>query len=633
MTIFRYQRVIWMMGVVLVALTPFFVSAQTTPPSPVTFSVSDVPTTVKAGEVFTVKIRAEIEDKWHLYSIEPVEDGPIPTSFKLLSENLYLAGEVLETEPEINYDPNFDLDIGWHSTSAEFSIPLAFASDVQGNSAVAVQVRYMVCDDRMCLPPTNLTLTASINVNGVAETPFVPLITDQPINRSTDQAINESTWYSFIWLAITAGLAALLTPCVFPMIPLTVSFFSKDTVTRKKAISNALMFGLSIIATFTLLGILLALLIGASGANQFAANPWVNLFIGLVFVLFALSLLGLFELQLPYQLTNWLNKRSLENNGILGILFMGLTISAVSFSCTAPFVGAILAATAQGEWFYPILGMLAFSAAFASPFILFAMFPKGLQALPKSGSWMNSVKIILGLIELGAAFKFLSNADLVWQWGLISRPMTIAVWIVLAFMAGFYLLGKIRFEHGSESAPTSSLRSIIAIPFLAFALYLMPGLFGSNLGIWDAWLPPKSVLDVGIVGSTGQPSSADEGWSKDYDQSVATASSEGKPIFIDFTGYTCTNCRAMESNVFPLKEVVERFNRFEKVKLYTDDGEVGPDHQKFQFQLTGTVALPTYAIVDPETGALLEVLSGYIEKERFVEFLDRGLQRYEQVKP
>jgi thiol:disulfide interchange protein DsbD len=336
----------------------------------------------------------------------------------------------------------------------------------------------------------------------------------------------------------------------------------------------------------------------------------------------------MFELQLPHGFTNWLNRKSNESTGALGIVFMGLTISAVSFSCTAPFVGAILAATTQGEWFYPIVGMMVFSAAFASPFIFFAIFPNWLQSLPRSGSWMNTVKVILGFVELAAAFKFISNADLVWQWGLVTRPLTIAFWIVISAMAGFYLLGKLRLSHDSEPKPISTWKLLSSMPFLAFSIYLLPGLFGSNLGIWDAWLPPKTARDIGIMSTSGVPTSSDEGWSKDYDTSRDAAIQAGKPIFIDFTGYTCTNCRAMESNVFPLTSVKDRFEQFELVKLYTDDGIDGPDNQVFQFQLTGTVALPTYAIVDPETGTLLDILSGYASEEEFTRFMDRGLSRF-----
>jgi thiol:disulfide interchange protein DsbD len=636
MSKYHVGKALVMLGMVFFALSPAFLYAQTEIPNPVTFSIVQSPDTVKAGEIFQITVKATIEDKWHLYSIQPVVDGPIPTSFSSGSDSLFFAGTITESTPDVNFDPNFNMDIGWHDKEATFYLPLAFSSNVRGRSSIVVNVRFMVCDDKMCLPPTTRTLVQSILVSGISDQPFqAPESTENTssynagtVDQQTVSNVIGEGMSAFIWLAITAGFAALLTPCVFPLIPLTVSFFSKDTGTRSRAVLKASMFGLSIIGTFTILGVILSLVLGASGANQFAANPWVNLFIGIVFVVFAFSLLGMFELQLPHGLTNWLNRKSNESTGTIGILFMGLTISAVSFSCTAPFVGAILAATTQGEWFYPIIGMTVFSAAFASPFILFAIFPNWLQSLPRSGSWMNTVKVILGFVELAAAFKFISNADLVWQWGLVSRPLTIAFWIVISAMAGFYLLGKLRLSHDSEPKPISTWKLLSSMPFLAFSIYLLPGLFGSNLGIWDAWLPPKSARDIGMVSTTGVAASSDEGWSKDYESSRNAAIQAGKPIFIDFTGYTCTNCRAMESNVFPLTSVKDRFVRFELVKLYTDDGIDGPDNQVFQFQLTGTVALPTYAIVDPETGALLEILSGYASEEEFTRFMDRGLSRF-----
>ncbi len=633
---YHVDKILQMLGMVFLTLSPTFLYAQTEIPNPVSFSITQHPDTVKAGEIFQVTVKAIIEDTWHLYSIQPVVDGPIPTSFSSGSDSFFLAGDITESEPDINFDPNFNMDIGWHDNEATFYLPLAFASTISGPSTIVINVRFMVCDDKMCLPPTTRTLVQPITVSGVAENPFQAPVSDNSATSFNAGTVDKKTvtnvigegMSAFIWLALTAGFAALLTPCVFPLIPLTVSFFSKDTGTRSRAVFKASMFGLSIIATFTILGVLLSLILGASGANQFAANPWVNLFIGLVFIVFAFSLLGMFELQLPHGFTNWLNRKSNESTGALGIVFMGLTISAVSFSCTAPFVGAILAATTQGEWFYPIVGMMVFSAAFASPFIFFAIFPNWLQSLPRSGSWMNTVKVILGFVELAAAFKFISNADLVWQWGLVTRPLTIAFWIVISAMAGFYLLGKLRLSNDSEPKPISTWKLLSSMPFLAFSIYLLPGLFGSNLGIWDAWLPPKTARDIGIMSTSGVPTSSDEGWSKDYDTSRDAAIQAGKPIFIDFTGYTCTNCRAMESNVFPLTSVKDRFEQFELVKLYTDDGIDGPDNQVFQFQLTGTVALPTYAIVDPETGTLLDILSGYASEEEFTRFMDRGLSRF-----
>ncbi|MDR8390560.1 thioredoxin fold domain-containing protein [Aliifodinibius sp. S!AR15-10] len=647
------------MGIVLLVLSPFCIQAQML--DPVSFEVTQSPETVQAGEPFEITISTTIEGKWHLYSVNNDPDaGPYPTQFSSANPQLVVAGKVKESEPSIEYDPNFDTELGWHTSQATFTVPLAFKTDASGSTMIDLEVLYQVCDDKACLPPKKKSVTQAISISGVASQPYGGFSeaegsggtsgapgnspSDNANSESIEQGTNQPTtsgytsggFFSFIWIALTAGFAALLTPCVFPMIPLTVSFFSKQNEgNNKRAVGQALLFGVAIVATFTVLGALLAALIGASGANQFAANPWVNLFIGIVLIVFALSLLGMFELRLPYQLTNWLNRKSNESSGIMGVLFMALTISAVSFSCTAPFVGGVLAATTGGEWFYPIIGMAGFSAAFASPFVLFALFPRWLESLPKSGSWMNVVKVLLGFIELAAAFKFFSNADLVWQWGIVSRPLTIAAWITIFFLAGLYIIGTYSLKHENKPGQIGTGRLMLAIPFFLFSFYLIPGLLGASLGIWDAWLPPKQATDVSVVYSIAQTGGAKnsaegdmEGWSDDYQASIEKAKQNGEPIFIDFTGYTCTNCRAMETNVFPLEEVQNRFAKMEKVRLYTDDGIDGPENQQFQFKLTGTVALPTYVIVDPNSGKVLDQLVGYADKDKFKKFLDNGLGRF-----
>lgn len=644
-------------GIAAMVLSPFFVQGQMM--DPVSYSVTQAPGKVAAGEVFDITIEAEIDGKWHLYSIANDPDaGPYPTKFSSASDKMAIAGDPTESEPIIEMDPNFNVELGWHTGGATFSIPIAFRKNISGSAEINLDVLYQVCDDEKCLPPKTKSITHSVNVSGVADTPYQGFEELESTNSSTsegtaavsegdDTAENGSVttssvggegMFSFLWIALTAGFAALLTPCVFPMIPLTVSFFAKEKEGEgSKAVGQALGFGAAIVITFTILGALLAVFIGASGANQFAANPWVNLFIALVLVVFAVSLLGAFELRLPHQLTNWLNQKSNESTGAVGILFMALTISAVSFSCTAPFVGGVLAATTGGEWFYPIIGMAGFSAAFASPFVLFALFPRWLESLPESGSWMNIVKVLLGFIELAAAIKFLSNADLVWEWGIISRPFAIATWIAIFLLAGLYVLGTYSISSESESRAIGTGRLMLAMPFLLFSFYLIPGLMGSSLGIWDAWLPPKQATDVSVVrsfaqqGTSGSKTADSEMWSSNFEEAKKKAIQQNEPVFIDFTGYTCTNCRAMETNVFPLEPIKKRFAKMKQVRLYTDDGTEGPANQRFQFKLTGTVALPTYVILNPENEKILEQLVGYADKKEFQQFLDAGLQRFNDV--
>lgn len=644
---------------------------------PVKFTVGFVPTDVTSGQTLDVSLETTIDGEWHLYavSLDP-ESGPIPTQFGVVRDGLLqLAGDITESEPDLAFDPNFDAEVAWHTSKASFEVPVLIGELSETTIPVAaITVRYQVCDDRSCLPPKTKTLELPIQrVNGLT---LADLQADQEITVTVEEGVlvggessasttprlsppgtndlAESGWLAFIWIALTAGFAALLTPCVFPMVPLTVSYFTKQspqgnaksgsdstssavnvTKTSRGSTGPALLFGLFIVATFTILGVLLSLIIGVSGANQFAANPWVNLFIGGVLLLFGLSLLGFFELQLPYQFTNWLNTQSNEKGGWIGLLFMALTISAVSFSCTAPFVGAVIAATATGQWFAPIIGMVAFSAAFASPFVMLAIFPSWLESLPKSGTWMTWVKIALGFIELAAAVKFISNADLVWQWGIISRPFAISIWIALSLLAAGYFLGLYAMGHEKRPASISMPRFALSLPFLVFSIYLIPGLLGASLGLWDAWLPPKQATDVSVVrsvmlqaprGESGASLEAEEGWLDDLDEALALGQATGEPIFIDFTGYTCTNCRAMETQVFPLEEVSSRFENFIKVRLYTDDGIKGPELQKRQFELTGTVALPTYVLLDGTSSQKIAQVSGYIPAEEFISFLDKGIQ-------
>ena len=610
-------------------------------PDPVKFSIVSVPDTVMAGEPFEIELNANIEGDWHLYSVlNDPEAGPFPTDFSANSPNFFFTEEVRESKADIEFDPNFGTDLGWHSTFAQFTLPVSIFVTKLGTQILDIEAFYQVCDDRVCLPPTSKSIIAAIYVSGVVDNPLLEATLAKDTQPSqiisiSNAASNEGI-FSFIWIAILAGYAALLTPCVFPMIPLTVSYFAKQDES-KRGVGSAVVFGLAIVATFTLIGVVLATFVGVSGAQNFASNPFVNFFIAVVLIGFALSLLGMYELQLPYQLTNFLNKKSNENSGIVGILFMAITISAVSFSCTAPFVGAVFAATTGGEWFFPIIGMLGFSAAFASPFVLFALFPNLLNTLPKSGSWMNMVKVLLGFIELAAAVKFLSNVDLVMGWTWISRPFAISLWIAIFIIATLYILGLFALKNEEKPSSIGAGRVVLSLPFLLFSIYLIPGLLGSSLGIWDAWLPPKQATDVSVVstlasirGSSLQTSS-DEGWLSSYKQALEEGRAEKRAIFIDFTGYTCTNCRAMESNIFPLTSVQERFEQMKLLKLYTDGGKDAQANQQLQFKLTGNVALPTYVILDPLSEQVLSQELGYVSEEKFLVFLDQGLQRFNGV--
>jgi len=624
--------------------------------SKVDWSVTATDVAPGAGGALT--LTGEIEKGWKMYALDsPPPSRGVSVTVESWPDGLAKDGPVEQSDPKRGYDPNFDKEVSYFQGTATLRVPLAAEQGASvGARTVTGTVTFMVCTDAMCLPPTPTSFETTVAVADGATSESDGPVTTAPsapgegsaggnggaagesatIGAAGGPSANRADGlFGFLLLAIGAGAAALLTPCVFPMIPLTVSYFTKHTDNRRESLRMAGLYGLSIVLVFTGLGVAMSALVGAAGAQTIAANPWVNLFIGSVFVLFALSLLGLFELRLPSGLVNYFNQQSNEQSGYVGVLFMALTLTLVSFSCTAPFVGALLASAAGGAWFYPLAGMAAFSATFALPFVGFALFPKGLDSLPQSGSWMNAVKVTLGFVELAAALKFLSNADLVWGTNLLSRPLAIAITVVLFALAGLYLLGKLRLRHEPAVEAIGSLRLLAATAFLGAALYMLPGLFGARLGALDAYLPPRQADDVSLMTqvSAGEKASASESafsWhTDDIDAAFADAKQVNKPVFIDFTGYTCTNCRDMEANVFPKPPVAEQFRSdFVLLRLYTDAPPKGTEFQQYQLKLTGTTALPTYAIVDPSDRSLISQTSGTASVENFASFLERGAARF-----
>lgn len=424
-------------------------------------------------------------------------------------------------------------------------------------------------------------------------------------NLGGDFEKDQSIW-SFIWLAMSVGALSLLTPCVFPMIPITVSYFTNHSSgNRASAIRNALIYALGIILTFTALGVALAVLFGAAGINQFASSPWVNIIITTIFVAFALSLFGAFNLQIPPSLMSRLDAyaRGKESSRIVGLLLMGFVFSLTSFTCTAPFVGTLLVLAAQGKWLYPLVGMLAFSTVFALPFFVLALAPQLVAQLPKSGGWLNSVKVVMGLLEIAAAMKFLSNVDLIWRWGILTREVVIASWIAVALLIGLYLLGKFQLSHDSPLQSIGAPRLLFAFLSLAAGFYLLTGLFGKPLGEIESFLPPVIETTIAANSASGnQNSNSGNVWiTNDYEAALKKARAENKQVFVDYTGYTCTNCRWMEANMFPKPEVRRELENYVLLRLYTDgDGELYEGFQKMQQDKFGTVALPFYAILDAD---------------------------------
>ncbi|MEM1043701.1 MAG: cytochrome c biogenesis protein CcdA [Bacteroidota bacterium] len=662
-----------LLSLLLTALLLAPASAQVPEGEPVVWTTLVEPETVRPGETAEVVLFAEISGDWRMYAL----DSPIGRALDLRLEPSAAfepVGRTQQGTPEEGYDEIVESVYTYFAGAAEIAQTLRIAPDApRGSTPVRGAVHFMVCNDEICLPPMQAPVAASVEVQGPAvvaqaESPAVaragpPASSSEPARADTAQAAAEAVspqaaaprvatapfepaapqrggLWGFLLLAVGAGLVALLTPCVFPMIPLTVSYFLHHAGDRRKAARMAGVYGLAIVGLFTLLGVAMALLVGAAGPQLIAANPWVNLFIGLVLVVFGFSLLGFFELRMPAAWANALNRQSDARGGYLGVAFMSLTLVLVSFSCTVPFVGGLLAAAAQGGWARPLVGMVVFSSVFALPFVLFAAFPNALARLPTSGSWMSSLKGVLGFIEIAAALKFLSNADLVWGTGLLPRPLAIALMIVIFALAGLYLIGKLHLKGpGTDAAdvrpvPVGGLRLLTAMVFFGLAFYFVPGLLGAPLGGFDAFLPPRQATDVSLLAGieTGGPERGGEvAWHQGRAAAFEEAQRTGRPVLIDFTGYTCTNCRHMEATVLAKPEIAGRIDQhFVPLQLWTDNAETGPDLQRYQLELTGRIALPTYAVVHPD-GRLLSQLSGVTSPEQYAAFLDAATVTFQQA--
>lgn len=437
------------------------------------------------------------------------------------------------------------------------------------------------------------------------------------------------SFFSFLWLAMTMGALSLLTPCVFPMVPITVSYFtSRAGGSRGRAVGQAATYMAGIILTFTAIGMAMALFVGATSLNRFAASPVVNLLITAIFIVFALSLFGFFEIRVPSSLLTRLDRMTRESGGGTGgetvaTLLMALTFTLTSFTCTAPFIGTLLVMAAGGNWQWPLLGMLAYSTVFALPFFLLALMPQYLARLPRSGGWMNSVKVLMAFLVVAASLKFLSNVDVVWGWGIFSRDVVLAAWVAIALMMMAYVLGMFRFQHDSPVEHVGFVRLVTGFACGTLAFWLASGLTGKSLGEIDALLPLPA---AGSVMASGQTSGSELKWFvNDYDAALAEARRSNRRLFVDFTGYTCTNCKWMETNMFPRPAVQREFANFVLVKLYTDgDGEIYQRHQQIQQEMYRTVAIPYYAIVEPAGDPVVSFPGLTRNEEEFVSFLRRG---------
>jgi thiol:disulfide interchange protein len=572
---------------------------------PIHWSMTVEPARAAPGAHVLARVAAKIDPSWHLYSPTTPKGGPIPTTLALAPNPAVDSVTIFEPKPGRRLDPNFGLETETYENEAVFLFDIQLKKDAApGPLELSAYVRYQTCNDRMCLPPVNRTAAASITVDPAtvaapaaipagyqkADAPAVPAPVAPPEQSQGTAA--------FLLVAFGFGLAAIFTPCVFPMIPITVSFFlSQGKKTRGESVFQAIVFSLGIIVLFSALGLVTTAILGPFGVIQLGSNPWVNGFIALVFVVFGLSLLGAFEITIPSGILTKLDSAS-RKGGIAGTLLMGLTFSLSAFACVGPFVGTLLASSVQAGGLRPLAGMVSFAVGLALPFFLLAMFPAWLQRLPKSGGWMMRVKVVLGFVILAAALKYLTNVDQVLRWNLITRERFLAVWIVLFSLAGLYLLGFLRLEGIKPEEHLGLWRLFIGAGFLVFALSLVPGMFGARLGDLDAYVPAPS--GTGMLGTAAAGEKLP--WmTNQYREALATAREEHKLVFVNFTGYACTNCHWMRSNMFTRPEIEAALQKFVLVELYTDGTDAASqENQQLQQSKFGTIAIPFYAILDPD---------------------------------
>jgi thiol:disulfide interchange protein DsbD len=590
------------------------------------------------GKPLTIILSAKIDDGWHLYGLTQ-PPGPAPLTLTIDKSGPFsLAGAITESAPIQKFDPNFGATTQYHEDAATVTLPLTIAADAPlGRTPFRLTVNFQACNAQVCLPPKDEKLEVSIDVGSTgAPAPasdVQPDATAPAASASGAPAVTRAvvpdlaasskatTLGAYLGLAIAMGALSLVTPCVFPMVPITVSYFTRRAgQTRRAAVVQALVYGLGIVLTFTLVGFTLAIAFGASGLNRFAADPWLNLAVTALFLAFALSLFGVWELALPSRLVNAAAKADSGRGAFAGTLLMGLAFTLTSFTCTAPFLGTLLVVASQGDWQWPLAGMIAFSTIFALPFVLLALAPNWLASLPRSGPWLVAVKAVMGLLEIAAAMKFLSNVDLVWHWGIFTRPVVLLVWTAIAIVLVLYLIGLIRLGHAPRLSRPGIARWTAIAAGVALGVWLASGLTGNRLGELEAFLPPADLAGMA-------PGSELRWIINDYDQALADARQTGQPVLVDFTGYTCTNCRWMEANMFPRPDVSRELARYVRLRLYTDgQGEMYRRYQQLEQATFGTVALPFYAVLKPD-GTPVVTFGGLTrDPAEYINFLRRGLE-------
>jgi thiol:disulfide interchange protein len=659
--------------------------AQIVEPVKWSFSVAQI-----TEDQFDIVFTASIDNEWHLYSqYQEVGCTVLPLIFTInTSSKFKLIGGVKEPQVLKEYDEYDKVDVKYFKNKVSFrqriqnlsSSPFSITGDLSGQACATMCVQ-IFSDFSFNIPGVAFAEDVEVNQDSISEDSLATIEDNHASNNENTTEVSAedpkedsgtTSLWGFFLAALLGGLIAVLTPCVYPMIPMTVSFFIHQSGNKRKSKIQAIVFGVSIILIFLLVGTIVAVTLGDSFAN-FLSTHWIpNIFFFLLFAVFAASFFGMFEITLPSWIVNKSDKQA-ERGGLLGAFFMAFTLVLVSFSCTAPIVGSILAMSTQGEVIMPIIGMFGYSLAFAIPFTLFALFPSALDKLPKSGGWLNAVKVVIGFIELALALKFLSVADQTYHWGILDREVYLALWIVIFTLLGFYLLGKLKFAHDSPVKHLSVPRLILAVITFAFVVYMIPGMFGAPLKSLSGWTPPMSTHDFDINAIVRENSSGGGDVSSelcdepkyantlhlphglhgyfDIDQAMACSKEQGKPVFIDFTGHGCVNCREMEANVWSDPEVLKILREdYIVVALYVDDkkidlpeeewyisdydnkekktlGEKNFDIQKSRYNANGQ---PYYVLAGLDGESLVEPRAYDLDIQEFIDFLKAGKAEFEK---
>ena len=605
-----------------------------------------------------------IDAGWHVYSTDLPEGGPISATFNTdQMEGLELDGKLMPEGKEIEaFDKVFDMKLRYFEEKAVFIQKLKITA---ANYFIEGYLQYGSCNDENCLPPTNIEFsfsgkgTATASETAVKLTPAEETVSSnvstadywKPVveklnafGEETAQTTNQSLLFIF-FAGFVGGLLALFTPCVWPIIPMTVSFFLKRSKDKKKGIRDAWTYGASIVVIYVTLGLAITLIFGASALNALSTNAVFNILFFLMLVVFAASFFGAFEITLPSKWSNAVDSKAEQTSGLLSIFLMAFTLSLVSFSCTGPIIGFLLVeVSTTGSVVAPAIGMLGFALALALPFTLFAMFPSWLKQMPKSGGWMNVIKVTLGFLELAFALKFLSVADLAYGWRLLDRETFLALWIVIFGLLGFYLLGKIKFPHDDDDTTVSVPRFFMALCSLAFAVYMIPGLWGAPLKAVSAFAPPMNTQDFNLYKNEVHAQF------DDFDAGMEYAKRNGKPVMLDFTGYGCVNCRKMELAVWTDQKVSKLIqDDYVLITLYVDNKTPLPENIKvmengkertlrtlgdkwsyLQRVKFGANAQPFYVLIDNEGNPLNKSYSFDEDVAKYVDFLETGLNNYKK---